>query len=143
MTPTVPELLLGNFLCLTNPPPPESMGEFLQGRVAITGMIALLSAQEAEHGIEARVWENGAIRDLLRQGAPRHGVSFLEAAQAPEADLTLAALDRVNADLRRALIDLHIRAENSGDLGLDHAILRFYRQSADRRRLDLPASPAS
>jgi hypothetical protein len=143
MTPTVPELLLGNFLCLTSPPPPESMGEFLQGRVAITGMIAMLSAQEAEHGIDARVWENAAIRDLLRQGAARHGAAFLEAARAVESDLNLATLDRVNADLRRALIDLHVQAEISGDQGLDHAILRFYRQSADRRRLDLPASPAS
>ena len=48
MTPTVPELLMGNFICLMEPPPPESTGEFLQGRIAVTGMIAMLCAQEAK-----------------------------------------------------------------------------------------------
>ena len=50
MTPTVPELLLGNFLCLSEPPPPESSGDFLQARIGVTGMISLLCAQEAERG---------------------------------------------------------------------------------------------
>jgi len=68
MTPTVPELLLGNFLCLIEPPPPESSGDFQQGRIAVTGMIALLCAQEAERGVAARVWENGAIREVLAAG---------------------------------------------------------------------------
>lgn len=143
MTPTTSELLLGNFLSLMEPPPPESMGEFLQGRVAVTGMIALLAAQEAERGAEARVWENDAIRALLRDGAARHGEQFGRAAEAPEPTLAIADLDRVNADLRRALIALHIAVETAGDSALDHAILRFYAKSADMRRLDLPPLPAN
>jgi len=143
MTPTVPELLLGNFLALIEPPPPEAMGEFLQGRVAVTGMISMLCAQEAERGTETRLWENADIRALLRCGAARHGAAFAERAEVEDKDMTLAGMDRVNAALRKALIDLHIAAEEAGDRELDHAILRHYVESADRRRLDLPPMPGN
>lgn len=142
MTPTVPELLLGNFLCLMDPPPPESSGDFLQSRIGVTGMISLLCAQEAETGIRARVWENGAIRELLVRSAPAHGARFAEAAAGEDTDFSLAALDRANADLRRALIDLHIAVETARDAALDTAIRGLYVQMADARRLDLPPLPA-
>jgi non-ribosomal peptide synthetase component E (peptide arylation enzyme) len=89
------------------------------------------------------VWENAAIRDLLAEGAARHGQSFAEAAKGSDTDFTFAALDRANAALRTALITLHIAAEEAGDTALDQAILRFYVKSADMRRLDLPPMPAS
>lgn len=142
MTPTVPELLLGNFLCLMEPPPPESMGDFLQGRVAVTGMIALLAAQEAERGIEARAWENGAIRALLAASAPVYGGRFAEAASGVDKDLSLAAMDRANAALRRELIALHIAVEHARDAALDTDIRKLYVKMADARRLDLPPLPA-
>lgn len=142
MTPTVPELLLGNFLCLMEPPPPESMGDFLQGRVAVTGMIALLAAQEAERGIEARAWENGAIRALLAASAPVYGDRFAEAASGVDKDLSLAAMDRANAALRRELIALHIAVEQARDAALDTDIRKLYVKMADARRLDLPPLPA-
>jgi hypothetical protein len=142
MTPTVPELLLGNFLALMEPPPPESMGDFLQGRVAVTGMIALLSAQEAERGIEARAWENGAIRALLAAAAGTWGDRFAEAAKGVDKDLSLAAMDRANAALRRELIALHIAAEQARDAALDTEIRKLYVKMADARRLDLPPLPA-
>ncbi|MDP1738565.1 MAG: hypothetical protein Q8L23_14130 [Caulobacter sp.] len=142
MTPTVPELLLGNFLALMEPPPPESMGDFLQGRVAVTGMIALLSAQEAERGIEARAWENGAIRALLTASAPAWGDRFGEAAKGVDKDLSLAAMDRANAALRRELIALHIAVEQARDAALDTEIRKLYVKMADARRLDLPPLPA-
>lgn len=138
MTPTASELLLGNFLSMMEPPPPEAMGDFMQGKVAVTGMISLLAAQEAERGAEARLWENGAIRDLLAQGN-----AAVPAEAETDRDFSIAGLDRTNAILRRALIDLHIAVENAGDTALDHAILRFYVKSADMRRLDLPPLPAS
>jgi hypothetical protein len=138
MTPTASELLLGNFLSMMEPPPPESMGDFMQGKVAVTGMISLLCAQEAERGAEARLWENEAIRDLLAQG----GVA-VPAGGEVDRDFSIAGLDRTNAVLRRALIDLHIAVENAGDTALDHAILRFYVKSADMRRLDLPPLPGN
>lgn len=143
MTPTVPELLLGNFLCLMDPPPPESSGDFLQSRIGVTGMISLLCAQEAERGIAARVWENGAIRDLLRGAAPTYGARFAEAANGADTDLSLAAMDASNATLRRALIDLHIAVETARDAALDTAIRGLYVQMAEARRLDLPPLPAS
>lgn len=138
MTPTVSELLLGNFLTLMEPPPPESTGDFMAGKIGVTGMIAMLAAQEAERGAEARLWENGAIRDLLKQG----GAAVPEGCDS-EKDFSIAGLDRVNAKLRKALIDLHIAVEDRGDRDLDHAILRFYVKSADMRRLDLPPLPPS
>lgn len=142
MTPTVPELLLGNFLCLMEPPPPESSGDFLQSRIGVTGMIALLCAQEAERGIEARVWENGAIRALLAGAAATYGAQLADAAKGVDKDLSLSAMDRSNAALRKALIDLHIAAEHARDAALDTAIRQLYVRMADARRLDLPPMPA-
>ncbi|MDB5468549.1 MAG: hypothetical protein JWR84_109 [Caulobacter sp.] len=138
MTPTVSELLLGNFIALMDPPPPEAMGDFMAGKVAVTGMIAMLAAQEAERGAEARLWENNAIRDLLRQGGAE-----IPADAAVDKDFAICGLDRVNATLRRALIALHTEAEDKGDRTLDHAILRFYVKSADMRRLDMPPMPGN
>ncbi len=138
MTPTVSELLLGNFICLMEPPPPETLGDFMAGKIAVTGMIAMLAAQEAERGAEARIWENQAIRELLKQG----GAAIPEDA-AVEKDFSICGLDRVNAALRRALIALHTQVEESGDRALDHAILRFYVKSADMRRLDMPPLPGN
>eukprot|EP01030_Chromulinospumella_sphaerica_P025056 gene25056-25172_t len=121
-----------------DPPPPEALGDFMAGKVAVTGMIAMLAAQEAERGAEARIWENQAIRDLLTQG----GAAIPEGAQT-EKDYTICGLDRVNAALRTALIALHTAVEEKGDQALDHAILRFYVKSADMRRLDMPPMPAN
>jgi hypothetical protein len=88
MTPTVSELLLGNFIALMDPPPPEALGDFMAGKVAVTGMIAMLAAQEAERGAEARIWENQAIRDLLtRGGAP------IPAGAETEKDYAIGGLD--------------------------------------------------
>lgn len=142
MTPTVPELLMGNFICLMEPPPPESTGDFLQARIAVTGMIAMLSAQEAERGIAARVWENGALREVLAGAAGVYGGQFAEAAKGDDSDLSLAALDAANAALRRALIDLHIAVEQARDATLDTALRALYIRMADARRLDMPPLPA-
>ncbi|WGM38931.1 hypothetical protein [Caulobacter sp. NIBR1757] len=138
MTPTVSELLLGNFIALMEPPPPEALGDFMAGKVAVTGMIAMLAAQEAERGAEARIWENQAIRDLLTSGG-----AAIPAGAETEKDYAICGLDRVNATLRKALIALHTQVEEKGDRDLDHAILRFYVKSADMRRLDMPPMPGN
>ena len=143
MTPTVPELLMGNFLAMMDPPPVESAGDYMQARIGVTGMISLLCAQEAERGIEARGWENTAIRALLAGAAGRYGDGFAEAAAGVDADLSLAAMDRANAALRTALIDLHIAVETARDAALDTEIRALYVKMADARRLDLPPMPAS
>lgn len=138
MTPTVSELLLGNFLCLLEPPPPEAMGDFLSGRVVVTGMIAALAAQEAEKGADTRQWENTTIRDMLRQAAPTYGAQYANAAELTCSSQTISALDALNVTLRQALIALHIAAEDRGDVALHHDIIRLYRDMAQRHRLDLP-----
>ncbi|WP_425995752.1 hypothetical protein [Caulobacter sp. DWR1-3-2b1] len=142
MTPSLPDILVGNFLCLADPPPPESAGEFMAGRVGATALLSLLAAQEAERGLTARVWENDAIRVLLSEAAPVHGEVFAAAATAGSVDdFTLAGLDRANAALRRALIALHEAVEAAGDTERDHAILRLYRDMAHARRLVMPPLP--
>lgn len=143
MTPTVSELLMGNFLAMIDPPPAESAGDYMQAKVGVTGMISLLCAQEAERGIEARVWENGAIRALLKASAARYGAQFADAAAGVDTDFTFAGMDRANAALRRALIDLHIAVETAKDGPLDTEIRVLYVKMADARRLDLPPMPAS
>ncbi len=143
MTPTVPELLMGNFLAMLDPTPAESAGDFMQARIGVTGMISLLCAQEAERGIEARGWENTAIRALLADAAGRYGERFAQAAVGVDTDLSLAAMDRANAALRTALIDLHIAVEEARDAALDTEIRALYVKMADARRLDLPPMPAS
>lgn len=142
MTPTVSELLAGNFLAMSEPPPPESMGDYLAGKIAVTGMISLLAAQEAERGVAARVWENGAIRALLTAAAPTYGVRFATAGAGEDADLSMSALDTANAALRRELIALHIAVEGARDAALDTGIRQLYVKMADARRLDLPPLPA-
>jgi len=137
MTPTTSELLVGNFMALAVPPPPESMGEFLSGRVSVVGLISLLAAQEAENGVAVRFWENGAIADLLAKA----GASVPSAAD--PSDLSIAALDVQNADLRRLLIAVHEAAELEGNLALDREILSLYQAMADRRMLVLPPLPGA
>jgi hypothetical protein len=135
MTPTTNELLVGNFVALAVPPPPESMGEFLSGRVSVVGLISLLAAQEAENGVAVRVWENGAIADLLA----KTGETVPRAAD--PSDLSIAALDAHNAALRRLLIGVHEVAELEGKVALDREILSLYQAMADRRMLVLPPLP--
>lgn len=141
MTPSLPDILVGAFLCIADPPPPESAGEFMAGKVGVVALLSLLAAQEAERGLAARVWENAALRAVLTEAASAHGQAFAEAGEGTDTDFTLAALDRANAALRRSLIALHEAVEAAGDTARDHAILRLYAQMAHARRLDMPPLP--
>jgi hypothetical protein len=151
MTPTAPELLIGNFMALIEPPPPESVGDFMAGKIAVTGMISLLIAQEMEKGVAVRVAENRAIRALFNEAAaggwaPDLSVSLKALARGEDEDLTLTALDRDNAALRLALIALQTAVEDAaGAAGRarQKRIIRLLREGSDARRLDLPPMPAS
>ena len=155
MTPTASELLIGNFMTLIEPPPPESAGEFMAGKIAVTGMISLLLAQEMEKGVSVRAAENRALRALFVEAAeggwaPALTDGLKSLARGEDQDLTLSALDRANAALRTALIALQTAVEEaSGGAGPSAAgrarekrIARLLRESADARRLDLPPLPA-
>jgi hypothetical protein len=140
MTPSLPDILVGNFMCMADPGPPEQQGEFMAGKVGLVALLSLLAAQEAERGVAARVEENTLIRTALDEAAGDYG---LDPASWPATDkLTTTALDGVNASLRRALISLHEAVEAKGDTARHHAILRLYAKMADLRRLDLPPLPA-
>jgi hypothetical protein len=129
MTPRLPDILVGQAVGLTTPLPPEAGPDYLAGRAGLLAMLASLAAQEAERGVAARVWENGAIAALLA----RHGAGAPQA----RADLALTALDATNADLRRRLIALHEAAEGRGDKALQTEILALYVEMAAARRLTL------
>jgi hypothetical protein len=133
MTPTTAELLAGNMLVLSNPPPPESAGEYAGGMIGVTGMISVLAAQEAERGAAVRVAENAAIRTVLA----RAGVTV----EVEQGQLTISALDADNAVLRRALIEVHEAAEVAADTEREREILALYRVMAAGRRLELPSMP--
>ena len=140
MTPSLPDILVGNFLCLADPVPPEQQGEFMAGKVGLVALLSLLAAQETERGAAARVAENAAIRATLDAAATEYGLDI--AALPSTDDLSFTALDRVNAALRKALISLHEAVEARGDTARHHAILRLYVKMAELRRLELPPLPA-
>jgi hypothetical protein len=131
LTPTLPDILVGQAVALMTPMPPEAGGDYLAGRMGMLAMLAGLAAQEAERGAAARVWENGAIRALLAKSGAAPATA--------DESLAWSALDAANAELRRALIRLHEAAEDRGDRALQVQILDLYRQMAKARRLELSA----
>jgi len=137
MTPSLPDILVGNFMCMIDPPPPEQQGEFMAGKVAVVALLSLLAAQEAERGVAARAAENAAIQALLDEAADDYPTQPI----AGTGDLTISALDAVNAKLRQALIRLHEAVEARGDAARHHEVLRLYVRMADLRRLDMPPLP--
>lgn len=137
MTPSLPDILVGNFLCMIDPPPPEQQGEFMAGKVAVVALLSLLAAQEAERGADARVSENAAIAAVLDEAASDYAIGPVAGTET----LSLAALDAANARLRQALIRLHQAVEERADTTRHRAILRLYARMAELRRLDMPPLP--
>jgi hypothetical protein len=138
MTPTVMDLLNGCILTLATPPRPEDAGLFASARIRLTAMMNRLVALECADGAAVRVWENGALRALIAEAGPKHGVRASELEETADGDYSLGLLDAANAKLRRLLIRLHEAAERSGDIVLDRQILKLYREIARRRELYLP-----
>ncbi len=142
MTPSLPDILIGQCAALAMPLPPEAGGDYAAGRVGILIMLAALAAQEAERGAAARLWENQAMRALFAQAAQGYdgerGGRLGVAATGADNDFSWTALDAANADLRRLLIALHEAVENRRDAALDREILELYGKMARARRLELP-----
>ena len=137
MTPTVPELLNGCMLTLMTPPRPEDAGLFSAARLRLIALVNRLVALESADGAAVRVRENTALRALIAEAGPRHGVSPGDAAETADGDYSLAVLDAANAKLRRLVICLHESAEQAGDIELDRRILELYCEMARRRELHL------
>ncbi len=140
MTPTLAEILRGNFMALAVPATAETAGDYLASRVAVIALLNLLAAQEAERGEAAAHAENDAIAVLLGDAAAAgYRVDAVVETAAPGPD----PRDRRNAALRRALIGLHEAVERQRDRAFDTRILALYRQMAAWRRLELPPLPAA
>lgn len=133
MTPTLPEILRGNFMSLATPATADMAGDFMAARIGVIGMLNLLAAQEAERGTAAAVLESRAIADVLASAS-----GYDIAIPAASDDPSPAAIDAHNAALRRALIALHDAAEQRADHGLDSRILALYVAMAAGRTLALP-----
>jgi hypothetical protein len=150
MTPTISEMLVGNFMTLIEPSPVESAGEFMAGKIGVVGMISFIAAQEADKGAAIRVAENRAMRVLFTEAVqgdwiPDQNPRLRELARGLDTDITLTALDRVNAELRAALISLQAAVEEIPDVAAlprQKRIMRLLHDAADARRLDLPPMPA-
>jgi hypothetical protein len=90
MNPTLSELLIGNLVTLSEPPPPESAGDFMGGKIAVIGMLSFLCAQEAEKGAAVRASENEHIRAVFSEAAtdnwaPGHSALLAELARGTSA----------------------------------------------------------
>jgi len=146
MTPTAPELLTGCVIALSSLPTDDDSGTYVAGQLGLVAILNIFCAQECDQGVAARVLENAALGELLAElsqtGAGTEGIK-LNAANGSVEDLSLAALDAANADLRRRLIQLHEAVEAEGDVAKDRRILAFYRTMAARRALHLPPSTPS
>jgi hypothetical protein len=129
---------------LSVPPPAEAAGDYAMARLGMVSMLASLAAQEAERGFAARMWENGALKDLFLEATPAYDEGLTgrlsDASSLDSSDLSLSALDALNAKLRIVLIALHEAVEARGDRPLDRRVLELYIQMAHARRLELPAA---
>ena len=117
MNPSVSEILTGALNALSDPPPPESAGEFTGGKVSVIALLSFLCAQEAESGAAVRAAENRSMRLLFGEAARNdwaqaHTALLAELGQGHDGDLHISALDQANAELRRALIKLQAAVED-------------------------------
>lgn len=95
--------------------------------MVVGGVLAVLGAQEAEQAVAWRAADIAAMRELLGDSAPAVGDA-----------LTLSGVEAAWATLSDALIAHHAAVEAAHDAAADRAILRFYRESAQRRELAWP-----
>ncbi len=136
MTPTLREILTANARVIAGLAAEEGGIAYSAARLGVVAMLCMLAAQEAENGAAVRMQENAAIAALLAEAAADYAVAAGE--QAVAGDLTLAALDAVNARLRLRLTALHEAVESAGDTRRDRAILALYCAMAQDRQLALP-----
>jgi inosine/xanthosine triphosphate pyrophosphatase family protein len=105
---------------------PSLSASYQQGAVAVQALLIKFAAREYERGAEIRVAENADIRALLAELAP-------EVALPKDTSLAISALDAVNAQLRRLLIETHARA----DAAANKRIWRLLKDMAARRAVPL------
>lgn len=114
-----------------------------QGSATTTAVLLLMVGQEFDRAADIRARENRVMRALFGDAAKNItgelGAKLSAVAGNRDEDLTIAALDRANAELKRLLIDLQIHAEQAGDRPLELRVLRFLSEAATARQVHLPA----
>ena len=143
MKPT-PELVLNqSFAKIVMEIGPALPAGYGQGAATITGVLLLMVAQEFDRAADIRAKENRVMRALFGQATAKVDAALATrlraAAEDRDSDLSVAVLDRVNGELKKLLIELHVHAEQAGDLGLERRILRFLCEAAAARQVFLPA----
>ena len=139
MTPTVREVLQGVAIALATPPSADAGMDFAASRNGLAASLAMMAAGEAEREVAATVAENAAIRAVLAEASAYDAAdgALAKAAAQTDGDLTVPALDAVNATLRRQLIALHEQVEAANDRALDRKIVALYVRMAEGRRMGL------
>lgn len=114
-----------------------------QGSATTTAVLLLMVAQEFNRAAAIRKAENDAMRLLFRESAAKAegalGESLKAAGEGDDSDITVAALDKSNADLKTLLIALQIVAEDRNDTVLEARIIRMMQGWAAARLVFLPA----
>jgi hypothetical protein len=114
-----------------------------QGSATLTGVLLLMVSQEFNRAADIRAKENAAIRALFAVIASSIsgdlGGRLKAAAEAKDADINVATLDRSNAGLKALLIELQVHAERAGTKALEVRILKLLRDAAAARQIFLPA----
>jgi hypothetical protein len=114
-----------------------------QGSATLTGVLLLMVSQEFNRAADIRAKENAAMRALFAEAAPSAGgdlgARLTAAADARDADINVATLDRSNAGLKALLIELQVHAERAGTRALEMRILKLLSDAATARQVFLPA----
>ena len=142
------ELLIGNAQALVVPPAEGAAGDYAAGMLGVVAMLCVLAAEEADGAAARQNAENREMRALFATavqdgsaGALRERLDRLT--REGDGDLRLSALSDAGNKLRETLIDLHVQADESGNVGLDAAILHLLRRHATARRLTISIKPAA
>lgn len=137
MTPKVPDVLaeiaglIGRSLTPGGDPAEKA------ANLGLSAALLGLAAQRWDGMAHALVEENRAIRPILARGADLLGEGrWRTLAAGADEDFRISALEKTNAELRGALLDLHERAEaadGEAARALEAAIWDELRESTRRR----------
>lgn len=141
MTPTVPIVLNGLARTLLMDLAPHVSAAYAGQTLQLSGMLAMMIAQEFERAAARLAEENAAVEALLAEAAAAVGDAELaRLAAAREPSLLVSALQARNRDLRAALTRLHAHVETldtPAARDLEAHIWAELAESTRRRALDM------
>jgi hypothetical protein len=142
MNPEVDQILMLSASQLMGSIAPLLPEGYPQGQASLLSFMMVLSAQEFGRAADIRARENRSIRMLFGELAPGVDEADLRcrleaAATTLDDDLTIAALNATNAELRRLLIELQVHAEEHGNRDAEARIWAVLKRSAEARLVRL------